>query len=248
MSRVPNMKKTPVAIRLAVVLGGLILLAAAGYFFLIAPKKSEAKSLDAKITEIEKQISDQRAQSTQAAGLSKILVADYNKLQTAMPGEAKMDEFELQLYTLAKDTGIRFDNYQPGTAIDTSAYQVLPITVTFQGSFEQLSDFLYRLQSLVVVDNHKLSSKGRLFTVDQVSFAEGEDRFPQIGATLQIDAYTFGHPIVTAANAATGATGTTGATGASGATGATGTTSATGATTTSAMGATTTSVTGGGTS
>ncbi len=202
MSPAPNLKKTPVAIRLAVVVGGLILLATAGYFFLIAPKNNEVKSLTEETAQLNQQISEQRAQATQAAGLSKILVADYNKLQSAMPNEAKMDEIYLQLYALANDTGIRFDDLQPGTAVDASAYQVLPLTVTFQGSFDELSDFLYRLQSLVLVDNHKLSAKGRLFTVDQVSFVEGDDGFPQIKAMLQIDAYAFGHPVVTAANAA----------------------------------------------
>ena len=212
MSPAPNRKPTPVAIRLAVVLGGLILLAVAGYFFLIAPKKNEAKSLTQQTAQLNQQISEQRAQATQAAGLSKILVADYNRLQAAMPDEANMDEIYQQLGALAADTGIRFDNYQPGTVADASAYQVLPVTVTFQGSFAELSDFLYRLQSLVLVDNHKLSASGRLFTVDQVSFAEGANGFPQIAATLQISAYTYGHPIVTAASAAAAATSTTGTT------------------------------------
>lgn len=236
MSLAPNMKKTPVAIRLAVVLGGLVLLAVAGYFLLIAPKKNEIKTLDQQIAQLDTQISEQRAQATQAAGLSKILVANYNKLQSAMPNEAKMDEIFMQLYVLAKDTGISFDNLQPGTVVDASAYQVLPLNLTFQGSFDQLSDFLYRLQSLVLVDNHKLSARGRLFTVDQVAFAEGDNGFPQIKATLLIDAYAFGHPVVTAANAAASGTSTTGTTSTS--------TTDTSATSTSA--GTTTSATGGG--
>ena len=235
MSPAPNMKKTPVAIRIAVVVGGLILLAIAGYFFLIAPKKSEAKSLDQQIAQLDTQISDQRSQATQAAGLSQILVANFNKLQAAMPDQAKADEIFQQLGVLANDTGIRFDNYQPGAAVDSSAYQVLPVTVTFQGSFDELSDFLYRLQSLVLVDNHELSATGRLFTVDQVSFAEGEGGFPRIQATLQIDAYTFGHPVVTAANAAASGSSTT----------STSTTSTTD-TTTSSSESTTTSATSGG--
>jgi Tfp pilus assembly protein PilO len=239
-----NFKKpSQVLIRLAVVVGGLILLAAAGYFFLVAPKKNESKSLTQKIALLDQQISEQQAQATQAAGLSKILVADYNKLQTAMPAQAKMDEIFLQLNALAKDTGIRFDSVQPGEAIDTTAYQVLPIGVTFQGSFDKLSDFLYRLQSLVLVDNRKLSATGRLFTVDEVSFGQGEKGFPQIMATLQINAYAFGHPVATAANTAplptstdTTATSTTG----------TSTTATTGATTPSAGVGTTTSATSGG--
>ena len=236
MSPVRNLKKTPVAVRIAVVVGGLVLLAAAGYFLLIVPKKNEAKSLTRQIVQINAQISEQTSQATQAAGLSKILIANYNKLQTAMPNEARMDEVYQQLYALAKDTGIRFDSYQPGTVVDTSAYQVLPLTVTFEGSFDKLSDFLYRLQSLVLVDNHRLIASGRLFTVDQVAYAEGENGFPQISATLVIDAYAFGHPVVTATSPAASTTPPAGTT----------STSTTGTTTSSSSGGTPTSATGGG--
>ena len=238
MSPVPRLKKTPVAIRLAVVLGGLVVLAAAGYFFLIAPKKSETKSLTQEIAQLNQQIEEQQTQATQAAGLSRILVANYNKLQSAMPNEAKMDEIYMQLYSLANDTGIRFDGITPGTVIDTSAYQVIPLTVTFQGTFDELSDFLYRLQSLVLVDNHKLSTKGRLFTVDQVAFTEGLDGFPQLAATLQIDAYAFGHPVVSASNTGTSTTTSTTST----------STTSTPSTTTTSTPTTTTSSSGGGTS
>lgn len=232
MSPAPALKKTAVAIKLAVVLAGLIVLAAAGYFLLIGPKKSEANSLSQDITRLDQQISDARAQATQAAGLSKILVADYYKLQTAMPNEPKVDELSLQLYSVAKATGIRFDSIQPGTVVDASTYQVIPVTLIFQGNFYDLSDFLYRLQSLVLVENHKLSAKGRLFTVDEVSFAEGEGGFPKIAATLQVDAYVFGHPVATAASA-------------SASTASTSTTSTTSTTTTSSSSeGTTTSATG----
>lgn len=232
MSPAPALKKTAVAIKLAVVLAGLIVLAAAGYFLLIGPKKSEANSLSQDITRLDQQISDARAQATQAAGLSKILVADYYKLQTAMPNEPKVDELSLQLYSVAKATGIRFDSIQPGTVVDASTYQVIPVTLIFQGNFYDLSDFLYRLQSLVLVENHKLSAKGRLFTVDEVSFAEGEGGFPKIAATLQVDAYVFGHPVATAASASASTASTT-------------TTSTTSTTTTSSSSeGTTTSATG----
>ena len=209
MSPAPASKKTPVAIRLAVVLAGLIVLAAAGYFLLVGPKKSQVNSLSQDITRLNQQIQDARAQATQAAGLSKILVADYYKLQTAMPNDPKVDELSLQLYSVAKATGIRFDSIQPGAVVDASTYQVIPVMLVFQGNFYDLSDFLYRLQSLVLVENHKLSARGRLFTVDEVSFAEGEDGFPQIAATLQIDAYVFGHPVATTLGASASTTSTT---------------------------------------
>ena len=223
MSPMPalKLKKTSIVVRMAVVVGGLILLAVAGYFLLVGPKKHEAKSLSNDITELNSEITQARSQATQAAGLSKILVADYNKLQTAMPGSPQIDELSLQLFSVAQAAGVRFDSITPGTITDTSTYEVIPITLVFQGNFYDLSNFLFRLQSLVLVENHKLSAKGRLFTVDQISFSQGEGGFPKIAATLQVDAYSFG------------TSGTTGATGTSTSTSTTQTTTTSGTTTTS---------------
>lgn len=217
MSPMPalKLKKTSIVVRMAVVVGGLILLAVAGYFLLVGPKKHEAKSLSNDITELNSEITQARSQATQAAGLSKILVADYDKLQTAMPGSPQIDEISLQLFSVAQAAGVRFDSITPGTITGTSTYEVIPITLVFQGNFYDLSNFLFRLQSLVLVENHKLSAKGRLFTVDQISFSQGEGGFPKIAATLQVDAYSFG------------TSGTTGATGTSTSTSETTTTSGT---------------------
>ena len=208
MSPAPALKKTPVAIRLAVVLAGLIVLAVAGYFLLVGPKKSQVTLLSTEITQLNQKIQDAHTQATQGAGLSKIRVADLYKLQTAMPNQPEVDELSLQLYAIAKATGISFDSIKPGVVVDATTYQVIPITLVFEGSFYDLSDFLYRLQSLVLVENHKLSANGRLFTVDNISLAEGVNGFPQIAATLQIDAYVFGHPVATASSTSTSTTST----------------------------------------
>lgn len=223
MSPMPalKLKKTSIVVRMAVVVGGLILLAVAGYFLLVGPKKHEAKSLSNDITELNSEITQARSQATQAAGLSKILVADYNKLQTAMPGSPQIDELSLQLFSVAQAAGVRFDSITPGTITDTSTYEVIPIALVFQGNFYELSNFLFRLQSLVLVENHKLSANGRLFTVDQISFSQGEGGFPKIAATLQVDAYSFG------------TSGTTGSAGTSTSTSTSETTTTSGTTTTS---------------
>jgi hypothetical protein len=68
---------------------------------------------------------------------------------------------------------------------------VLPITVTFQGNFYNLADFLYRLRSLVTVHGGRLDATGRLFAVDTLAFNESELKFPQIQATLVIDAFVY---------------------------------------------------------
>ncbi|MGD0273813.1 MAG: type 4a pilus biogenesis protein PilO [Gaiellaceae bacterium] len=211
MSPAP-VKKTPAAVRLAVVIGGLIVLAVGGYFLLVQPLKSKASSLTKEIAAKTQEINDRNSQSQQAAGLSKILVADYFKLTTAMPDEPQVPELYLQLDAIARNAGVSFDGITPAAVVDASAYQVIPFALSFEGNFLHLSDFLRRLQSLVLVENHKLVARGRLFTIDQVSFTEGTLGFPDIAAKVQVNAYVYGHPVTVASTGAAtgGSTSTTG--------------------------------------
>jgi len=234
-------KKTPIAVRLAVVIGGLVILAVGGYFLLVQPLKSKSSSLTKEIAAKTQEISDRKSQSEQAAGLSKILVADYIKLKTAMPDDLQVPDLYLQLDAIARDTGVSFDGITPAPVVDASAYQVIPLGLSFEGNFLRLSDFLRRLQSLVLVEDGKLVARGRLFTIDQVSFNQGPLGFPDISAKVQVDAYAYGHPVTVATPG-----GTTGPTTTTGGTSTSTTSTTTSTTTTSTSTAATASAPGGG--
>ena len=68
---------------------------------------------------------------------------------------------------------------------------MLPVSVTFNGNFYNLADFLYRLRALVTVHGGRLDATGRLFSVDTLAFNESQQKFPQIQATLVIDAFVY---------------------------------------------------------
>ena len=208
MSPVP-VKKTPTAVRLAAVIGGLVVLAVGGYFLLVQPLKNKSSSLTKEIAAKTQEISDKKSQSQQAAGLSKILVADYIKLKTAMPDDPQVPDLYLQLDAIARDTGVSFNGITPSIVVDASTYQVFPFALSFEGNFLRLSDFLRRLQSLVLVENGKLVARGRLFTIDQVFFNQGPLGFPDITAKVQVNAFAYGHPIVVATAGDTTTTGDT---------------------------------------
>jgi hypothetical protein len=89
------------------------------------------------------------------------------------------------------------------------SYTVLPISVTFQGNFYNLADFLYRLRSLVSVHAGTLDATGRLFSVDTLTFNESTLKFPQIQATLVIDAFVYGTGVPPTATIPTTTTSTT---------------------------------------
>src|SRR6478736_6210591 len=99
---------------------------------------------------------------------------------------------------------------QPNALI--GSYTVLPISVTFQGNFYNLADFLYRLRSLVSVHAGRLDATGRLFSVDTLTFNESTLKFPQIQATLVIDAFVYGTGVPAAATPPATTTTTTTAT------------------------------------
>jgi Tfp pilus assembly protein PilO len=180
----------PAAIALVVV--ALLVVAALGYFIVISPKRSASADLAAQIEATETEIQTRRLAVRSAPKAEPIRVAELFRVTKAMPGKPDMPGVLLELNRIASDTGIRFDSITTGDSADAGGYLRQPIDVIFDGSFFELSDFLYRVRTLVSVHNGRLRATGRLFTVRTLSFVESEEGFPQIRATLGVDAYVYG--------------------------------------------------------
>jgi hypothetical protein len=177
-------------ITLAVV--GVLVIGAAAYFGLIRPKKAEAARLQKETDGAKAQISAYYAKSAAVKGQPKIRSADLFRLAKAMPGQADMSGVLLQLNQVAADTGITFQSIAPQNSVPISGYQAVPIHLTFEGNFYNLVDFLFRLRNLVDVEHGQLNATGRLFAIDTLSFEEAQGGFPQISATLVVDAFVYG--------------------------------------------------------
>lgn len=185
-------KQTPQAVWIAAIVGVVLLLGAAGWFLVISPQRSKAVELQKQIDETQSQIDTARSLVAKAKNTPKIRVADLFRLTKAMPDQAEMADIVLELNHIARGTGITFQSITPGGSVVLSGYQAVPINVIFEGNFYDLVDFLFRVRTLVDVRRGALDANGRMFAVDTLSFVEGEDRFPQIKATLTIDAFVFG--------------------------------------------------------
>ena len=181
--------------RLGIVLIVLLLVGALGYLVLVRPKQTESGELESQLSDLQTQIVVQTAAAA-AAGPA-IRAADLFRLAKAMPDRADMPGVLLELNGVARDAGIVFKSITPGTPVPATGYQVLPVELQFEGDFYALSDFLFRLRNLVQVRRGGLDARGRLFAVESLAFAEGEDKFPEILATLTVDAYVFGAPAST---------------------------------------------------
>ena len=178
---------------LGLVVGVLILICAIGvYFMMVSPKKSEAARLDEEIVVAQAELRDALAATAAQDDTQPIAVADIFRLSTAMPGAPDMPGILLELSRIAEETGIRFKSITPSPAVTVGAYQAVPIDVAFDGSFYALSDFLFRLRTLVTVRRGELHATGRLFSVASVDFAEADGGFPLLAASLKLNAYVYG--------------------------------------------------------
>jgi type IV pilus assembly protein PilO len=161
----------------------------------VHPQSTKLKQLKADAADVQSKIDAYNQQVTAARSAPKIEVADVYRLAKAMPDTVDMPDIVLELSQLARDTGIRFDSITPQPLTAIGSYSVVPISVTFQGNFYNLADFLYRLRSLVRsrVTNQgvQLDATGRLFAIDTLTFNESTLKFPRIQATLVVDAFVY---------------------------------------------------------
>jgi Tfp pilus assembly protein PilO len=179
--------------QVAVVAAVLLLVALIGFFALISPKRSTAASLKKQTAAVQAQIDKNRSSAfTQA--LPAVRSASVFRLAMAMPSQLQTPDVILQLSALAQESGISFDQIQPQAAASnttgtTDPFATEPISVKFSGSFYNLLTFLQRMRNLVRVENGRLYTAGRLFDVSNVQFAQGTTGWPQVSATLTINAF-----------------------------------------------------------
>ena len=185
-------QRIPKPAAIAIVVVALLVVGALGYFVVISPKRSASADLAVQIEATEAEIQNRRLAIRSAPKAEPIRAAELFRVTKAMPGKPDMPGVLLELNRIARDSGIRFDSITPGDSADAGGYMRQPIDVIFDGSFYELSDFLYRVRTLVAVHNGRLRATGRLFTVRTLSFVESEQGFPQIRATLGVDAYVYG--------------------------------------------------------
>jgi Tfp pilus assembly protein PilO len=177
----------------------IAVLAAVAYMVVIRPKRAEAGRLDEQIAEMQTKVTAARLASRPQQQASTIKVADVFEVSKAMPDTDDMPGIILDLNSVAEATGIKFLSIQPSAATPKNGYSAIEITLTFEGNYFDLTDFLFRLRNLVTVRDGRLSSSGRLFTLDTLSMKEGKEGFPSINAGLTVSAYVYGASDATAA-------------------------------------------------
>ena len=193
-------RQIPIAL---VIAPALLIVAAVGFFLLVKPKMDESSSLDERIVEFQGKVDVALAAQRQATPGESIKVADLFRLTKAMPESTDMAGVILELNSVAESSGVEFVSISPAAPVAAPAgYQSVPIKLTFEGNYYDLTDFLFRLRNLVIVQDGELETAGRLFTLDGLDMVEGTLGFPQVQAGLTVSAYTFAPGAVPAPGAA----------------------------------------------
>lgn len=177
----------------------VVLIGVAGYMLVVSPQNAQAAKLQSQADAVQLQIFKRKAELRSGLHPPTIQTADLFRLARAMPDRVDMPGIILTLSDVARSAGIKFDLIEPviGGQVTTGSYQAYRIHLLFNGDFYGLSDFLYRLRSLVAVRNGQLLATGRLFNVDTVTFNVVGNAFPQINAELFVNAYVYGSAAAT---------------------------------------------------
>ena len=197
-----NGRKIPRGAAIAMIVGGDVLLLLTGWFLLVSPQRSTAKSIQRSVQATQVQIEEARKPITQPSAAAQptqpeIKTAYLYKLSKAMPMTQDMPNLLLELSQVVRNTGVKLTSIAPSPP-DTSG--MTSITLAVSGDFYSLTDLLYRLRGMVAVHKGALDVTGRLFTIKSVGLTPaGTGR--TINGNIALNTYTFGAAAAAAAAA-----------------------------------------------
>lgn len=176
----------------------IVLVAVAAWFAVVSPKRSHASALKSDIATAQGQLVT--AQQT-AAVANKAAAAAALK---AMPGDADEPGILDGLQALGKRTGVTIATVSPSTATTTTSG--VPLSLTVDGTYFQISKFLNELRTQVRVGKGgRVVATGRLFDVQSVSLTPGAAG-GKLTATIAATAFVYAAAAPAAAPAPAGST------------------------------------------
>jgi Tfp pilus assembly protein PilO len=184
--------------KIALIVGGDLVLLLMGWFMLVAPQRDTARSIANSTAATQLQIAEAKkpavSMTPAAVQQPEILTANLYNLAKAMPSTMDTPDLLLELSQVARAAGVKLSAIQPGqpsTAASATGFSTVPINLTFSGDFYSLTDVLYRLRSLVSVRDGELVTSGRLFSVNTVGLTPA-DGSSQLAAAVTVNAYVYG--------------------------------------------------------
>ncbi len=81
-----------------------------------------------------------------------------------------------------------------GASLGSGGLAAMPYTLTFNGSFFKIADFIKEIDAMVKSHNEQVRVDGRLLTIDGFSLAAGTNGFPSLTATFGVTSYVMPPP------------------------------------------------------
>jgi type II secretory pathway pseudopilin PulG len=192
---------------------------AAAWMLVIQPRRAQASKLGTQITSEQSQLDTARSQVAQGVAARKSFPSNYTqivRLGEAVPADDNVPSLIYQIQGAATGAHVDFRSLQvtggtgsstpssssssgsgssapaalpPGVTVGAAGFPAEQFQFQLQGNFFDLSKFFNRLQQFVVAGKGQLSIRGRLMTVNAISFGAAPQGFPQITATVSATTY-----------------------------------------------------------
>ncbi len=132
-------KPLPRPVVIALIVVGVFVVSFAGYTILVKPKKAEAAKLEKDAVDKQATLDQYHAEAANHQVVPKIRVADVYRLARAMPATVGMPDILLELDSLARSAGIELNSISPATATSGNGFQIVPITLQFDGDYYSIN-------------------------------------------------------------------------------------------------------------
>lgn len=172
----------------------LLLLIVLGYMIVVGPllgrlsdRAEERDAKEAQLSQLMAEVQDLERVRNNSGELGERIL----ELNKRVPEEPEVPTFVVQVQEIAEASGVtqvRIEPGTPGAPAQGGPYSIVPITMTFEGTYEDLRDFLLRANELA-----------RLVTVNSVAYepiavSQGEEELatgvePVLSVEIEAEIY-----------------------------------------------------------
>ena len=167
----------------------IILLLIVGYYFLLfsplrgefVQRSEEQASKEQQLQQLQQQVAELEEVARNAPEIERQLL----ELSKRIPPQPEIPTFVVQIEEIAQEAGVTQVSIEPGVPEpppEGGEFSSIPITMSFEGTYEQLQDFVGRTLNLV-----------RLVTINEINYepmaVEGGETSPEPGVErlLQVE-------------------------------------------------------------
>jgi len=165
-----------------------LLLGLVGYFVLVSPQKAKSHTASARLASLEAQLLAERQKPPAHASAQAV---DLFRLVKAMPDTNDVPGILRNLDLVAHASHVSIQTVTPaGQLALPFGYGALPLTISLEGKFSDVSSFLSKLREQVRLGKQSLYVTGRLLVPNQVQMTSKDGT--SVTATLSLDAFVYG--------------------------------------------------------